>query len=771
MCCAWCACADRRLQLSWDRLGLAVVRVGTRKSCSRRAWDQGRDAIAAARRLAGLASALLLSAAVLPGELITVARAATPATPPATFQVGAAWRSIAPPDAARRTHVGGYSDCDGCAAAGGTTLVRPGDEFAVRALYISDGHTADVLVSAPLEGWFAGYQEGTGLGITELRQEAATRLTAGAGLPAGAVAQQNLMVSTFHCHACPTVIGIWGPTNVAYLRYVYQQALAAILDAQRSAVPATLTWAHADLGYPNAITMGQTNANQGWPLDGQMSILQGRAISTGRPVATWVAVPLHANLAHGPDFHEMDDDYMGMAAQWLESHGQGVGVVAAATLGDQTGPAGGGDRIAKDPRPSPDEKKGYPLVYDEIERMGGLVGSTAVEALRDAPHDITVASLGAGESYQLAPVDNPLLLGLMAGQLLPPNIPAVTHDGQIAGTYYATDRSLTPPYAVGNALGVWFTVLRIGDLAVASEPGEAFPHVTQAIRDALTGAADTFVVGNAQDPLGYYYEPWAYPFTFYYSADHYLFNVSKTLAEQNIQGDTLAARDAGFSVTPATSSLTAPTANDYTRYFLLAGVQTWAYPRGSTELAYAKAHGVYPDGSSASRGISLQVGVYHYDGPPGGVFMVPGAEKNTGPATLTLDGHALVRTGWYAQVTVPCPGTYTLEAKLPGTTASWTSVIHVYSADVVTNSAVYPSGTGPHPLAAQNVHDAPASCAAAATGITSAPIPGAGRAAAAGGSGLTNTAAPSGTGGAGAVALLTGCGLLVWRRRTTRGRR
>jgi hypothetical protein len=200
----------------------------------------------------------------------------------AVFSVGAAMRSVAPKDATMKTHFGGYGDCSGCDTTGGSTKVRQGDEFAVRALYISDGQTANVLVSAPAEGWFAGYQQGTRLGITELRAEAATALTKAGnpgGLAAGSVTQANLIVSTIHCHSCPTLVGIWGPTNVTYLHYVYDQALAAILDAQKAAKPAHVAWATADIGYTDDVTMGQSNANEGWPVDGQLSVLQARGVS------------------------------------------------------------------------------------------------------------------------------------------------------------------------------------------------------------------------------------------------------------------------------------------------------------------------------------------------------------------------------------------------------------------------------------------------------------------------------------------------------------
>ena len=230
-----------------------------------------------------------------------------------------------------------------------------------------------------------------------------------------------------------------------------------------------------------------------------------------------------------------------------------------------------------------------------------------------------------------------------------------------------------------------------------------------AIRQAISGAAAVFTPGNAQDQMGYYYEYWAYPGTFYYSADHYLFNVGATLAEQNIQSNFVNGALLGFGVTPGTAGLTNAASNDYLRYFLKGGVQVTAYPRGAGDLP------------TAGLGITIPIGIYfnHARGSeqscapgigqlcsPG----APGAEVNTGPAMVKLDGHEINYTvtdsgGSYALVTFPCPGDYTLEATLPGTSAGWKTVAHVYSADTVTDSVYYETdpatgqqtNTGPHP--------------------------------------------------------------------------
>jgi hypothetical protein len=706
----------------------------------------------------------LLALALVPAATAQAAPSAAPrAASPAVFRVGAAWRSVAPLNAGMKTHVGGYGDCSGCP----TTRVRQGDEFAVRAFYISDGTTADVLVSAPAEGWFAGYQEnsssvhpggigphGGGLGITDLRAEAAQALkvssTNPGGLPASSpISGKNLVVSTIHCHACPTLVGIWGPTNLNYLEYVYQQALGAILDAQRAARPATLTWATGDIGYVNDVTMGQSNANEGWPIDGQLSVLMARSVSDNSVIGTYMNVPAHGNLAYGPDLTEMNDEHFGAASQWLERHVGGVGVVAAGTLGDQTTPMqGDSTRLKNDPRGTPDGKTdkgapvGYPRVYDVIDRLGALTASTALEALTHHGHVITDPTLGAAEELQPMQITGAVALALLYGN----SVAAIPGIGPpLAGALpaQAADRSLLPPYTVASSaptIQVWFTTLRIGDMAVASEPGEAFPHVSFAIRNqALSGAAAVFTPGNAQDQLGYYFEPYAFVPSIYYSADHYIFNIGFTLSTQNIEADYLNGQALGFAGQLATSQYTDALNNDYLRYFLKGGVQVMAFPRGAGELA--------PPGP----GITIPIGIQfnHARGsesqclPQIGILCspgVPGAEINTGPAVVTIDGHNVPYTvtgngGSYALVTFPCPGDYTMSATLPGTQAHWKDVIHVYSATQVTNTTYYEEGsnTGPHPLALQNLGDLKSSGLAGCGGYNPPST--------AGGTGLPNTAA------------------------------
>src|SRR3954463_5381639 len=109
---------------------------------------------------------------------ITPAAAARAAPRPATFRVGAATASLAPP-------VPVYS--------GGFGLSPPittmHDPLEVRALYISNGKHAIARAVIDAQAWFAAYQEGADLGISGARQLAAQRI--GRGMKSGDIIVQS----------------------------------------------------------------------------------------------------------------------------------------------------------------------------------------------------------------------------------------------------------------------------------------------------------------------------------------------------------------------------------------------------------------------------------------------------------------------------------------------------------------------------------------------------------------------------------------------------
>jgi hypothetical protein len=209
--------------------------------------------------------------------------------------------------------------------------------------------------------------------------------------------------------------------------------------------------------------------------------------------------------------------------------------------------------------------------------------------------------------------------------------------------------------------------------------------VTFGVRRALSGAAVVFTPGQAQDQLGYYYEPWAFPTTFMYSADHNIFHASMALAEANAHAQLANGSALGFSVTP---TLLDPTGNDFTR-LTMPGIQVWAYPS--------------PDGSTPPRDPTVQVSVYRAPArctqDASQAFCSTGNSGDAGPVTVDFgDGSPPVTASTPKggptccldlRHTFPRPGDYEVTAKLEGG-QSWTTTVHLTSPLLVSNSAHYP---------------------------------------------------------------------------------
>src|SRR3954468_2262640 len=162
---------------------------------------------------------------------ITPAAGAGAAARPATFRVGAATASLAPP---MPVYSGGFGLSP--------PITTMHDPLEVRALYISNGRHAIALAVVDAQAWFAAYQEGADLGISGARELAAQRI-------GGGMAASDIIVQATHGHAAPTLEGIWGPVPPAYLKLVRDRTADALVEAARSARRAHLQWGSVDAPY------------------------------------------------------------------------------------------------------------------------------------------------------------------------------------------------------------------------------------------------------------------------------------------------------------------------------------------------------------------------------------------------------------------------------------------------------------------------------------------------------------------------------------------
>lgn len=393
------------------------------------------------------------------------------------------------------------------------------DPLQVRAFVVRRGTAVAAFAILDVQGWFAGYQEGA-FGITDVRERVGSWLATHGSPGAG---PQSVIVSSTHSHAAPTIMGIWGPTDLRWLKRVHDATIAAIERAAATTRPAELWTADALAGEADGSTVSQTDIYDGWTVDPALPLLWAREPRTGRTIGVYGNVPIHADIVNGAGIKKMSADHIGFERTALDKMLGGTSVLAMGTLGRQ----------------------------ESIVQVGGLKASQRVadfvtarirQALGSAKPLMTTA-LGGAEQHVMAPGTNPALLALIAENPVGgPCLPGVD--------ICPIDRALTPPYMYGNVIGTWVTSLRIGDLLYVSEPGEAFPEVSAALR-ASVPQARVRVVGMGQDQLGYYFPPEDLPFTTVpNTSDHLEYNSSATLADQTVLATTLNAMGLGFGASP-----------------------------------------------------------------------------------------------------------------------------------------------------------------------------------------------------------------------------
>ena len=454
-----------------------------------------------------------------------------PKTDPALFDVGTSVVDISPD---KPMYLGGYGS--GYMVTGGVH-----DPLQVRAFFVGHGKHAVTFVSVDAQGWFAAYQApNAGDGADDARREAAAAL-ADRGYD---VTAANVVVSATHDHAAPTIMGIWGHTEPAYLHQVKQAAVQAVLQAQANAHEAELWSATGTIHGLLSQTQG-TDQMAGFAVDDSLPVLWARDPGTGATRAVYADVPVHADEYDPTDAgnNQFSADYPGYVRNRLAETLGGTAVVGMGTLGRQEGIGSSSD-------------------YSEVAEQGRFVTNAVMRALSHA-HRITDTTLAAAKQDFSTKAENQGLLAAMScnhpggplgcpGPLSEPpsNNGTGTWDWRAVGGIFTVNRSLNAPYFTPDpAIGTSATVARIGDQVYATSPGEAFPEVTDAIKRGFAtsgGVRDVHIIDHAGDQLGYYWDqrPGVYPPAQLAQSDFERFNVGSELAQDNVD----AVRSAGQSL-------------------------------------------------------------------------------------------------------------------------------------------------------------------------------------------------------------------------------
>ena len=420
------------------------------------------------RPLIALALALVLIAALL-SPLPAAASDNDPPSPApaAPFLVGAA-TALANP--APGVCLGGYDlFCER-----NVQDIRDDLTTAAFAVTGADDNTV-LIVKTTAIGLFASYKPEQGrTGIYDVRQ----RIAAETGVPA-----DQVIVTSDHSHAAPDTIGIWGGVTRAYMEKLARSMVDAAVDAYEGRRPAELSVAavqgpELDSSYENGPT---DNA----AMDEEFRVLFAESLDDGSPIATLVNYAPHATVCGECD-NQATGDWTAWAAQEIAEDGLGIGIGFVGALG------------ATDwnkPDAEPDVKE--------------AAARARIDSLLQAAVDDKEPVLGNEVAADVVFIREKLAQPILAANYVPSGtlkcpLPSGMHEDQpCKGSEIRIDRDTRSPWLTGSVLGTYFGAFRIGDVFFSTMPGEPFPQLQDALRETITGASKHFLLGAANDFLGY----------------------------------------------------------------------------------------------------------------------------------------------------------------------------------------------------------------------------------------------------------------------------
>ena len=398
----------------------------------------------------------------------------------------------------------------------------------------ADGATV-VMTGMDSQGYFAAYKEdpllGEGFGADGIRT-AASRAT---GIPAS-----HLVVTATHTHNSPDSVGVWAGGSVAankapYLSLVKAGAVQSISQAVRALRPARLTVGTADIGFLQNTVAEAANDPKDYPVDTTMRVLQAVGFDDCKPITTIVNASIHATAAgeikDAQHRDVIDPDWPGRVASNLERQLPGeVPVVLVGAVGrTQT-------RFPKGQEP----RSADPLVH--VAAFGDIVTRRVGTALATAT-PVPNGPVAATQKYLSEEIQDPALVGLFYDEAGVPGKPGG------APTLGGLMRSVLPPYTTGNVVRAEAQVLRVGNLAFAGVPGEPYPQNAVELAARINAKA-TFLLGMANDQVGYSPPAYEYPFVAMVDGgDEGIFTINPHLGADLVNSHLASARSLGFTTT------------------------------------------------------------------------------------------------------------------------------------------------------------------------------------------------------------------------------
>ena len=385
----------------------------------------------------------------------------------------------------------------------------------VNAFALSDGKHPFAFANIQAQGWFVANKDAP-YGLVDMRKEVARRT-------GGAIKGDEVMIQSDHSHGGADPMGVWGNVPLSFRKFMYDQTVAAILDAWQHRKPANLYygWAPGRDLQSNQFDYDESNK----AMDSDVRVLQARG-SNDKPIATILDFSSHPTVL-GSSNRKITGDWPQMANEQMEQRFGGEAMTIVGTLG-RTQPNRGS---------CPTSDKGdsdAAAAACKLDEYSDRVIDRAADALEDA-RLLDGDPVVSAKTYLIQdPADNGVVyIGLGAV-------------GDPIGV--KLDRALTPPWLQGNVLGTVTGSVRIGDVLLSAVPGEIYPQIALKVAEAVEGTVRKhgfMTAGLANDQLGYIIYPYrSYPepilSTFVSRGDqvpspdpvgndNYAFNVSKTL--------------------------------------------------------------------------------------------------------------------------------------------------------------------------------------------------------------------------------------------------
>lgn len=361
------------------------------------------------------------------------------------------------------------------------------DPVYAKALVLDNGETQVALLTVDVLGLHLPF-------VTSVR----TAIETQCGIPAA-----HILIACSHTHAGPATMLLegCGVIDESYQTRLQQALVEVTHQAWSQRRPARFGVGHG------AVTTGVHNRrNPGAIIDPALGILRVEE-ETGRLLAVVLNYTCHPTCVTGEN-RLISAEYCGYATAAVEAATGAITLFITGAIGD-VGPAQRG--------------------WDVLELIGGAV---ATEALRRLP-EIAVADWGRLHAVhqslalplQPLPTEGALTqtLAEIQQRLADPELMQQPYQPQIQGAMLAWATTTLEKVSTGRAASTVTTelqVLRIGDLALVSAPGELFVELGLAIKQGAD-VEHLFVCGFGNDNIGYIPTPQAYPQGGYEVAEAY----------------------------------------------------------------------------------------------------------------------------------------------------------------------------------------------------------------------------------------------------------